>query len=289
MKKKFFALLLSAALLLCALPLVFAEGGTDASGNSYVSQQSEYISAAEQEELNNRAEEISELYGVNTYIAVFDNMGDYGYEDAAEFAMDVFEQNGCGVGESEDGVMLMLSMGDRDYAVIAHGDIGNSYITDYGRGLIVDAFLDDFRSNDWYSGFEHYLDKTEELLEAGVQGTPVDIEPGEVYNPTEYKPTVMDYVRGIVIMWIPSFGIALVLSFIYCSAQKSKMKTAVAATQAHEYIAENGISVRTADDVFTHTTEHRERIQRETKSSGGGHGGGTTTNSRGFSSSSGKF
>ena len=68
---------------------------------------------------------------------------------------------------------------------------------------------------------------------------------------------------------------------------KSKMKNAKIAHEASEYIAPKGIAMHVQDDVFTHSTVTRQRIERD-NDRGGGHGG-TSVNSGGFSHSSGKF
>lgn len=53
--------------------------------------------------------------------------------------------------------MLALSMAERDFQMLAHGDTANAAFTDYGKYIMQDEFLDNFREDDWYGGFADYI------------------------------------------------------------------------------------------------------------------------------------
>ncbi len=82
--------------------------------------------------------------------------------------------------------------------------------------------------------------------------------------------------------------VGLFSGLICASSQKSKMKSAVAARDADDYLSRAGVRMDVASDVFTHTTVVRQRIEHDSDRGGGGHGG-TSVNSAGHSHHSGKF
>ena len=51
----------------------------------------------------------------------------------------------------------MLSMTERDFAMVAYGDIANSVFTDRKQDGIIDDFLDDFAYDDWAGGIADYI------------------------------------------------------------------------------------------------------------------------------------
>ncbi|MBQ8996336.1 MAG: TPM domain-containing protein, partial [Oscillospiraceae bacterium] len=181
---------------------------------------------------------------------------------------------------------------DRDYALIAYGDFANTAFTDYGKDLISEAFLDNFRRNDWYGGFYDYLDECEYQLKEAKAGNTVDIwipdDPGvQPYPTVEVKPTFMDYVSRYLFGLIPGS----IISLITCAILRSKSKTVRIATDANRYV-ENGLQLRVANEMFLHRSQTRRVIEQSDRGShlgGGGHMGGTTIHSSGFSGKSGKF
>ena len=56
-----------------------------------------------------------------------------------------------------DDHMDALSMAERDFQMLAHGDTANAAFTDYGKYIMQDEFLDNFREDDWYGGFADYI------------------------------------------------------------------------------------------------------------------------------------
>jgi uncharacterized protein len=52
-----------------------------------------------------------------------------------EYAKSVYQENALGYGTEKSGIILMLSMTDRNYALIAYG-YGNTVFTDHGRDIL---------------------------------------------------------------------------------------------------------------------------------------------------------
>ena len=86
--------------------------------------------------------------------------------------MEIYEEYSLGVGAEQDGLLLLLSMEDRDYSLITYGDYGNYAFNDSGREAMTKYFLDDFGEDDWYEGFADYLEWTDVYLKAAEEGEP---------------------------------------------------------------------------------------------------------------------
>ena len=247
----------------------------------YVFDMAGILSEEEAAQLNEAAREVSLRYDCGVYIAVFDDMSEYGFSSIESFAEEVYRQWNLGIGEEGNSIALVMSMVDRDYDLCAHGDLAHTAFTDYGKEALADEFKDNFRRDDWAGGFSDYIAQCGYMLERSAEGEPIDIPYGEVnWTPPALPERVL---RALV----PGLIVGIIIAFIYCGALKSKMKSAKIAREASAYIAPNGIRMQDESDMFTHTTVTRQRIERDSDSRGSH--GGTSVNSGGFSHSSGKF
>ena len=237
------------------------------------------LSNVELSDLQTRALQISSNFNCGIYIVVVKNMDDFVfdyeiYSDAfgiEAFAQYYFFNELKGVGESGDGILLIMSMKERDYDIMAHGDFANYAFTDYGKSKLADSFLDYFADGNWYKGFDAYLNRVDRFLNAAAQGTPVDIG-------TRIKEhnLPLSIASGLI------FG--FIVALISCLAMKSGMKSVHTARIASNFITQNGIKIPIQKDIFTHNTVVRQVIQSSSSSSSGTH-----INSSGSSHHSGKF
>ncbi len=220
----------------------------------------------------------AETYGCGIYIITVEDMTEFGYSDIADFSEAVFEDLWLGLGAERNAAILALSMAERDYDITAHGTVGNGAFTDYGKELLAEEFLDNFREDDWYGGFWDYIYECEYYLAAYAEGKPIDVEP-------EVPLTLGEKVStGLMFGILP----ALIIAFLVCMVLKGQLKSARRATEADRYTVSGGTEITAREDRFTHVTEVRTP-KAEPKNDSGGFRGGTTVNSGGFSHKSGKF
>ncbi len=278
MKRKALCILCALLLLACILCAPACAEETEV----FVFDEADVLSEEEELQLNEAAKEVSLRYGCGVYIAVFDDMGEYGFSNIETFAEEVFRQWSLGIGEDGNSIALVMSMSDRDYDLCAHGDAAHTAFTDYGKEVLADEFKDNFRADDWAGGFSDYISYCGYMLERATNEEPIDIPVGgggssrvSLYLPERI-------IRAV----IPGLIVGIIIAFIYCASLKSKMKSAKIAREASAYVAPQGIWMQDESDMFTHTTVTRQRIERDNDR--GGHGG-TSVNSGGFSHSSGKF
>lgn len=235
------------------------------------------LSAEEIAALDEQAQEVSGQYQCGVYIVILDDYTLYSDEYIIDYAAEeIYDQLGAGVGGDRSGIMLLLSMAERDYTLLAFG-YGNTAFTDYGKDVLAEAFLDDFRNDNWYSGFSSYIAESGRMLSLARQGQPVDIGGRAAGN--------TDTIVAVVI----SLGLGCVVALIVCSIMRGKMKSVSPGSEAMEYLRSGSVNITIRQDRFTHRTSTRVRINNDSGRSGGGRSGGTTVRSSGFSSKSGKF
>ena len=191
-----------------------------------------------------------------------------------------------------DDHMDALSMAERDFQMLAHGDTANAAFTDYGKYIMQDEFLDNFREDDWYGGFADYIAACGRYLEANANGAPIDVEPSDETE-EEYEPLSFGDKLFFAALMAFRFGLplGLIVAFIVCAVYKRQLKSVRRATEAARYTVSGGTEITAREDRFTHTTEVRTPIKTESDDhdSGPSFSGGTTVNSGGFSHSGGKF
>ena len=228
----------------------------------------ELLTELEYQTLEDYAQEVSQQRQCAVYFVTVDDFRNYGDGDFFNVARQIFLASDFGMGEGQDGVMLILSMADRDYSLIVHG-FGETALTDYGREYICEHFLDDFADDDWFHGVYDYLAYTDDLLSQAREGKIYDR-----YN----------WITGGV-LWVFSLILGVVISLIVCLIQRAMMRKKVREqTSALDYV-HGDVHITRRRDVYSHTTEVRRKIEKKDSDSSGSH----SHSSDGFSGTSGKF
>lgn len=226
------------------------------------------LTESENLELNKLAKDIRDKYKCEISIVIVD---DKGTGDVIDFAKSIYKKHEYGYGADKSGMILLLSMKERDYAIVAYG-YGNTAFTDYGKSVLEDRYLLPLLKDDrYYEGFSIYLEQASEFLNMARNGTPFDIDTDE------------DAESSVVMILAMIIFIPLVIAGIICFILLNQMKTAVPQIAADNYISEGGVKLTMQVDKFLFRTENRTRIEKGSSS------GGTSVGSDGSSSSSGKF
>lgn len=248
--------------------------GVPAFGNdepSFVTDVPGLLTAEQQEDLTKQAAEISDTCGCGVYLAILDDFTKYPEpSDVTGTARWFYRNYELGVGEEKSGVLLLLSMADRDYCLYAYG-FGNTAFTDYGKDYLADEFLDNFKSDDWYGGFLDYMTVSARMLDQARSGNPLDVHncPG-----TEKAGTY-----GILSCVVLGF----IMAFIVRSFLLGQLKSVKKGTEAQAFVTAMGLKLTENSDRYSRTTQTRVYDPPEKDK------GGTTVDDSGGSSKSGKF
>lgn len=232
----------------------------------YIFDNSDLLTFDEWEKLEARAADISQRHGCGVYVAFVDDFTEYGYgNDVYKTTYQLYHANELGMGENRDGIIILLSMAERDYAMFVYGTYAETAFNSYGQEKLEKAFLGNFKEDDWYGGVSNYLSTCDEYLTRADAGKPVRESPALL----------------IAIAVVAS----CLLSGAICLFLKRSMKTVHQKVEANEYVAPGGLQLSKQYDRYTHTTETRSKINNDSDS-----GGGTSSCSGGGGSGrSGKF
>lgn len=253
MKRKLTALLLVLLLAVTLAVPALAAGG-------WVADDAGLLTDRQISQLEQRADALAQSSGVGVYIRTVDDYADYGFSDVETASYTLYHNDALGVGDGRDGILLLLSMSNRKYATFVYGDKAEALFPSSALQQLEDGFLDDFRDDDWYGGFCDYID--------GCAG---------VLSGESYTGGGSDYVYDAGFSWsqlLRNFGIALVIScaiaLIVCLILKMKMRSVHRQTEARAYVTPAGLHLTWHDDVYTHTTTTRRKIERDNGSHSGG-------------------
>ena len=232
------------------------ENGMEKAGAllNYVTDEAGLLSDQERQALEQKAREVSEQYSCGVYAVTVDDFRDY--DDSGVFDTAVAVYHGCNLGEGNDrdGILLLLSMADRDYAMFVYGPFANEAFNSYGQEQLEQVFLDDFADDDYRGGYEDYLSTCADFFERAAQGHPV---------------------RKPLIKVLPlALGIGLGLALLVCLMLKAKMKSVRQGAEADAYVTAEGLNLTEQYDHYTHTTETRRKISSDSDSSTSHSGGG---------------
>ena len=236
------------------------------------------LSDSERQSLEDLAQSYASKYGCGIYIHTVDSMGSE--TDVERYAEDYY--NGCslGYGDFRNGIMLTVAMESRDYDVAGYGrnpensvdyGVGILAFTDYGVSQMVAQFRPYLSDGDYNRAFTTYVNTCGEYLRRYV-------EDGDAYD-------IDDIPKSKTVPLLITILVPLIIALVVCLIFMGQMKTAKPATQADNYVPQDGFQLNHQIDQYTHTTRTRRHIERNNSSGGGG----TSVNSGGFSHSSGKF
>lgn len=266
--KKLLAILLTLLLLACLSPAAWAT--IDLSGSSrgaLVVDDDDLLSQSEEQELLALAEEISARQECDVVLLTVYSLDG---KSAMDYADDYFDYNGYGYGSQRSGLLLLVSMEDRDWWISTRGEAIQAF-TDDGIQYLADKFLSDL-SGGWYAdAFRSYFETADTMLSA-YNGTLSDAElaafqedfadfTGDDTNRApKQKPLVLSVILALVL--------GFVLAFIPMLAMKAQIQTVRRNDAAANYERPSSLSMFRNRDIYLYANTTSRVI--ETNRSGGG-------------------
>ena len=245
----------------------------------YVIDRASLLSDGEILSLESELESISISHAIDVIVLTVDSLEG---KTATEYADDFFDYGGYGQGENRDGVILLVSMEERDWAISTSG-CATDEITDAGNEYISDSFLPYLSDGQYFNAFETFAEKADELFTSADNGEIYDdyYDNGYGYEnriniPKEYK-ILVSIIIGLITGTIAA---CIVVKFHF-----SKLTTVYHKSKADEYLAAGSFAITQSDDRFLRSNVVRVPKPQATTNRTGGFGGGSSTHV----SSSGSF
>ena len=243
---------------------------------SHVTDEAGLLASGQRAELEEQARRIEQEDGFGVYLVFVEDYRAYYDGSVSSAAAQLFSDYNLGVGEQKDGIVLLLSMESRDYALAAHGDKGPYAFDDTGCSYLAEFFLDDFSEDRWYDGSVDFLAWTERYLDAANKGTPYTAG-----NPPKDFPELI--TEAAFALGVP-IAVAIALTYAVMVYLMRKMRSVEPAIEARRY-AVGSVDITAQADEFVRTAVFREPIERKGKASEAP----SITRPGGFTDSSGKF
>ncbi len=219
-----------------------------------------YLMQSELASLSKELDKVREKYGFEVAIYTESDMTSSTAQASAD---DIYDYQGYGAGENDDGIMLYICSDTREYHFTTHGE-GLKYFNSNGLKYLESKVVPYLSEDDYYEAFEIFIETTDELLQMAKDGKP--------YNEKQYS---TKYLIGVI---IAALLIPLLVAWILMKKKLKKMKTALENDYAANYIKPGSMNLTTSRDLFlysriTKTEKPKSNSGTHTSSSGRTHGG----------------
>lgn len=233
----------------------------------------ELLNDSEKTALLSKLDEISERQKLDIVVLTVNTLDG---KTPRDYADDFYDYNGYGFGENKDGILLLVSMEDRDWWISTTG-YGITALTDAGIEYISEKFLSDLSDGDYAQAFTTYAELCDQFITQAKTGEPYDTGnmPEEPFN----------------VAWniLVAFVIGLVVAVIVTGIMKKQLKTVQLKSEANNYVKANSMIVTENRDLFLYNQVSRRARPKETDNSSGGSSTHTSSSGSSHGGGGGKF
>ena len=156
---------------------------------------------------------------------------------AQAYADDYYDYNGYGYGENDDGILLLISMGERKWAISTYGYCHLTAFTDAGISYISNEFQRKLSSGKYAQAFDCFADLCDQFLTQAATGEPYDV--GNM--PSGHVAPFWLFVDILI---------GFLISFFMVRRKAGSLKSVVKQNSAKAYTREGSMTVRVASDQF---------------------------------------
>ncbi len=171
-----------------------------------------------------------------------------------QFAEDYYLESGYGFGTESDGILLLVSMEERQFYYATFGK-ATEIFTDYGLERIDEMVTPYLSDGEYYEAFSLFGRLAEEFAKEWESGRPFDTD-------HRYEEEMGTGMRLLI-----SFAAGVVAAGLILAGLFAQLKSVRAKGGAQEYVREGSFRVTRQKDVFLYRTV--SRIKKEKPQSGG--------------------
>ena len=223
--------------------------------------QADLLTDSEESALSDRLDEISERHQFDVVVVTVDSLEG---ETAVVYADDFYDYNGYGFGDERDGILLLISMEERDWCISTTG-YGITAFTDAGQAFISERFVTDLSVGDYAAAFTNFAVLCDAFITQADTGEPYDID----HLPQE----PFDLVWNLAVALI----IAFVISLIVTGIMRGQLKTVHSQSEADNYIKQGSMHLTRKNDLYLYRHVDRRKKAENNSSTRSGNPGGSQT------------
>ena len=231
-----------ALLLALAVPAFAVEGGF-ADLYYRMFDDAEVLTEDEDNELEDALEELSLRQSFDVTIATIESMESVGADSMEQFADDLYDYCQYGYGPDMDGVLLLVSVGDRKWHISTCG-YGITAFTDAGIQYLGEQMTPFMADGDYAGAFRTFVQWSDTYIDAAREGHPYDVNNLPVH------------------------------------VMKSQLRSVAFQENAASYVREGSMNLTNSRELFLYRDVHRTERPKESSSSDSG-GSSTHTSSSG--------
>ena len=230
-------------------------------GFSRVVDLASVISQSELEKLTAYADSISEQYQCDVAAVIVDRTAP---KDTQAFADDFYDDYGFGYGENDDGILLLIAVKDRRYAISTYG-YGIRAFSDQDLDNLIGRFRGYLSAGNWADAALEFITGCGEVLYRRAYEQQNNAAVGPI--------NTVDPINLIII----NIAVGLIIGCVIVSSMKSKHTTVKSETRAFNYLREGSFRLTHSNDRFINSQLSRVRKpEPQNRAPGGYHGGGST-------------
>ena len=220
----------------------------------------------EDNELEDALEELSLRQSFDVTIATVESLESVGYDSMEACADDLYDYCQFGYGPDMDGVLLLVSVGDRKWHISTCG-YGITAFTDAGIQYLGEQMTPDMADGDYAAAFHTFIQWTDAYVTAAREGHPYDVD-----NMPHEPLSILYLCLALVI--------GLVTALIVTGVMKSRLKSVAPQRDATSYVRQGSMKLTNQRDLYLYREVHRTERPKESSSSDSG-GSSTHTSSSG--------
>ena len=237
--KKIFSIIV--LLLLASLLAITAS----AESGSYLIDEADVLTSSEEAGLQERLDELSDAYDIKVAVMIIDSLG---YKSSEYVAEQAYLQN-FGFSESDDAIMLLLSIEYGDYYILTSGE-GKEVLDSIDIEHIGDSISPDYHAGAYFSLFSIFADECEYYIDGHINGFP------------------FRFGRNLCIALVIGF----VVAFIATAVMKSKLKSVRFNNRAEDYVKAGSMTLTVSRDIYLYRNITRVPKPKSNSSSSGSSG-----------------
>ena len=258
--KKWYILLMTAVFLLgMTVPAAAAD-------YPRVYDEADLLTDTEERSLRAVLDDLSAAWQTDIVIAAVHSTGMY---SPMAYADDFFDYNGYGYGANRDGIILLISMEERDWWISTSGYAITAF-TDAGLSYMGEQIVPYLSAGDYAGAFGEFAALCDAFLQQARAGDPFDM----------HNLPKAPFEGGTAL--IISLIVGLVIALIYTGTLKAQLHTVHRQAAASEYVKDGSFALHNSRDLFLYRNVRRTERQTSSpgassvhrSSSGRSHGGG---------------
>ena len=219
------------------------------------------LSDSEESDLSDLLDGISERQQVDVVVVTVDSMEG---ETAVVYADDYYDYNGYGFGNGRDGILLLISMEERDWCMTTCG-YGITAFTDAGQAYISEQFLSDLSAGDYAAAFTNFAELCDDFITQAKTGEPYDVD--------NLPPGSFEPVWGLM----TALAVAFIISLVVTGFMKGQLKSVHSQYAADNYIKQGSMQLTKKDDLFLYKhVDRRKRVENNSSNRSSSSGGSRT-------------